>query len=103
MLSLMDVYGRHSLETAPTQRALRSFASFAKKESAREKRDTLAQSSQSTAKLAKRFLHGIGSLRRVRLLRGRPLMRRRFLEGGAATEDRPYRTTDFSDKLRILS
>ena len=33
------------------------------------------------------------------VLRGRPLMRKRFIEGGAAKEDRPYRTTDFSDKL----
>ena len=28
------------------------------------------------------------------VLRGRPLMRKRFLEGGAATEDRPYRTSE---------
>ena len=33
------------------------------------------------------------------VLRGRPLVRKRFLEGGAATEDRPYRTTEFSGTL----
>ncbi len=33
------------------------------------------------------------------VLRGRPSMGKRFLEGGAATEDRPYRTTDSSDTI----
>ena len=41
-------------------RALRSLAVFARKESAREKRDTFAQSSPSTAKLAKLTQHGHG-------------------------------------------
>src|SRR6185369_7660539 len=32
-----------------------------------------------------------------------PLNRKRFIEGGAATEDRPYRTTDFSDPIPLES